>query len=59
MTQVTESNLAVHYRTEDEMVAICRSAHDQLSAVEHIDPDYRHPYAHPKRPGAEPDLHGR
>jgi nucleoside-diphosphate-sugar epimerase len=50
---------AVHYRTEDAMAQICRRAVDDLAAVEHVDPDYRHPYAHPKKPGEQKDHHGR
>jgi len=53
------ANLAVHYRTEDAMAEICRDALARLAAVEHIDPEYRHPYAHPKAPGEEKDHRGR
>lgn len=54
----TKEKYAIHYRTEDQMADIYRDAYARLLAVEHIDPDYRHPYAHPKRPG-EKDHHGR
>jgi len=54
-----KANRAAHYRTEDEMLAIVREATSRLEAVEHVDPDYRHPYAHPRRPGEEKDHHGR
>ena len=50
---------AVHYKTEDEMVEIVRTADASLSLVEHADPEYRHPYAHPKKPGQGSDHHGR
>ena len=52
-------NLALHYRTEDSMYEICIRAEAALAAVEHIDPDYRHPYAHPKKPGETGDHRGR
>ncbi len=57
-TEEMQANLAAHYATEDAMATIVRRAVDALSAVGHIDPDYRHPYAHPKTPG-ERDHQGR
>ncbi len=57
-TEEMKANLALHYQTEDEMVKIVERTRVALEAVPHIDPDYRHPYAHPKKPG-EKDHHGR
>ena len=48
-----------HYRTEDQMAAIVSDANAKLAQVEFQDPDYRHPYAHPKQPGAGQDEQGR
>ncbi|MBT6274443.1 MAG: NAD-dependent epimerase/dehydratase family protein [Chromatiales bacterium] len=47
-----------HYRTEDAMAQIYADSIEALAAVEYIDPDYEHPYAHPTRPG-EKDHRGR
>jgi dTDP-D-glucose 4,6-dehydratase len=57
-TDEMKANLAAHYATEDEMVKIVERLSTELEAVPHIDPDYRHPYAHPKKPG-DKDHHGR
>ncbi|MCB1740038.1 MAG: NAD-dependent epimerase/dehydratase family protein [Gammaproteobacteria bacterium] len=57
-TEEMKAQRAIHYRTEDQMAAICRDAHARLAAVEHIDPEYEHPYAHPRRQG-EADHRGR
>ncbi len=57
-TEEMKANLALHYQTEDEMVKIVERACAELATVTHIDPEYRHPYAHPKKPG-EKDHHGR
>ena len=57
-TEEMQANLAAHYRTEDAMADIMRRTMSELEGVEHVDPDYRHPYAHPKKPG-EKDHHGR
>ncbi|MEM7253825.1 MAG: NAD-dependent epimerase/dehydratase family protein [Pseudomonadota bacterium] len=45
------ADLAAHYRTEDAMAAVCREAVAKLAEVEHVERDFSHPYAHPKRPG--------
>ncbi len=52
-------NLAIHYRTEDEMAKIHGETRARLAEVDHIDPDYQHPYAHPKKPGMSTDHRNR
>ena len=54
-----KEHFAIHYRTEDGMANVYHSAIAQLEMVDHIDPEYRHPYAHPKKPGEEKDHLGR
>jgi hypothetical protein len=51
--------LARHYRTEDAMADVQARYQTELAAVDHVDPGYRHPYAHPKKPGRQKDHHGR
>jgi nucleoside-diphosphate-sugar epimerase len=52
-------NLHAHYATEDAMVSLHGEMVERLSAIPHIDPDYQHPYAHPKKPGQGGDHRGR
>lgn len=54
-----QAQLRSHYATEDGMAAVCEQMLAQLAQVPFDDPDYQHPYAHPKKPGASSDHHGR
>ena len=58
-TSEARDNRQAHYATEDAIRALVVAHHAQLDAVPFRDPDYRHPYAHPKKPGANSDHHGR
>ena len=59
LTAEARETLQAHYVTEDAMRALVVAHGAQLDAVPFRDPDYRHPYAHPKTPGAGGDHHGR
>ena len=54
-----EADLAAHYRTEDELVAINAEFTARLANVEHVSRPYRHPYAHPKTPNQTQDHRKR
>ena len=54
-----EDDLAAHYRTEDELVAINAEFTARLANVEHVSRPYKHPYAHPKTPNQSKDHRKR
>ncbi|MEM7404606.1 MAG: epimerase [Pseudomonadota bacterium] len=51
--------MRAHYDTEDAMARIVKEAEANLQSVPFEEPDYQHPYAHPKQPGQGSDHHGR
>jgi nucleoside-diphosphate-sugar epimerase len=53
------AGLAESYRLEDAIAAIYRDACDRLAAIDYVQPDFHHPYPHPKKPGLNKDHRAR
>lgn len=58
-TAEQSEDMAVHYRTEDEMATIYADMWRRMETVEHVDRRFSHPYPHPKRPGMATDHENR
>ena len=55
----TEANLAEQYKIEDKLKKISSEAKQKYEKIELSPPDFKHPYAHPKKPGNQKDHLGR
>jgi nucleoside-diphosphate-sugar epimerase len=55
----TQSTIAQHYKTEDDLIKINSDAVKKFEGLSLQDTEFKHPYAHPKKPGNKKDHLGR
>jgi len=55
----SEANLSEQYKIEDKLKKISSEAKEKYKAMGLSSPDFKHPYAHPKKPGKLKDHLGR
>jgi nucleoside-diphosphate-sugar epimerase len=58
-TPEAAADLAKNYELEDAIGAVYRDACEKLAAIDYVQPDFHHPYPHPKRPGLDRDHRAR
>ena len=59
LNKSTESDLDYYYGIEDKLIEINAEAEAKYKSLQLIDAEFKHPYAHPKRPGEKKDHLGR
>lgn len=57
--QAVVDELRARYPLEDALIELQSQANARMAELDHVDPEYRHAYAHPKTPGAARDHLGR
>jgi len=58
-TPEAAAELAKSYELEDAIGAVYRDACEKLAAIDYVQPDFHHPYPHPKKPGLNRDHRAR
>jgi len=59
LNKSTESDLDRHYEIEDKLIAINAETLEKYKGLSLTDTEFKHPYAHPKKPGETKDHLGR
>ena len=58
-TPEAAADLAKSYALEDAIATVYRDACAKLAAIDYVQPDFHHPYPHPKQPGLDRDHRAR
>ena len=53
------AEMAKNYGLEDAIVPVYRDSCERLAAIDYVQPEFHHPYPHPKRPGLDRDHRAR
>lgn len=59
LNKATESDLTQHYKVEDKLIKINAEIIQKYESLSLTDVEFKHPYAHPKKPGETKDHLGR
>ena len=53
------ADLTKIYALEDAIAGVFQDACEKLAAIDYVQPDFHHPYPHPKQPGLNRDHRAR